>query len=49
MFTLTAIDIVEIGQPNSSFMGIINAPGAARKPAAPIKATNATAATNHAG
>ncbi len=48
-FTLTAADMTVRGQPNSSCRGIIKTPGAARKPAAPSKATNATTATHHAG
>src|SRR5215213_5539822 len=48
-FTLTAVDMSVRGQPNSSCSGIIKTPGAARKPAAPSSATNATTATHHAG
>ncbi len=48
-FTPTADDTIPRDQPNSSSSGTINTPGAARNPAAPIKATNATAATIHAG
>ena len=43
------LDIEVIDQPKSSFNGIINGPGAARKPAAPISAINATEATHQAG
>ena len=35
-------------QPNSSSSGAISTPGAARNPAAPMSATNATPATSHA-
>jgi hypothetical protein len=48
-FRLTALDIRVRGQPNSCSNGTINTPGAARKPAAPSRATNATNATHHAG
>ena len=47
--TLTALDIRVRDQPNSSSSGTISTPGAARKPAAPTRATNATAATHQAG
>ncbi len=47
--TLTAPDIKDLGQPNSSSSGIIKTPGAARNPAAPSRATKATAATHQAG
>ena len=46
---LTALDISERDQPNSASIGTINTPGAERNPAAPSRATNATAATHHAG
>lgn len=48
-FRLTALDISVRGHPNSTSNGTINTPGAARNPAAPISARNATAATHHAG
>ncbi len=48
-FTPTARDSVPRVQPNSSCSGTISTPGAARKPAAPSRATNATAATSQAG
>jgi hypothetical protein len=47
--TLTAPDIKDLGQPDSSSSGIIKTPGAARNPAAPRRATKATAATHQAG
>ena len=47
--TDTASEMVPRDQPNSSCSGVISAPGAARKPAAPISATNETAATSQAG
>jgi hypothetical protein len=47
-FTETATEIVPRVQPNSSSSGVISTPGVARKPAAPMIATNATAATNQA-
>jgi hypothetical protein len=46
---LTAKDMTLVDHPNSSCSGTINAPGAARKPAAPMRATKAVAATSHAG
>ena len=46
---LTALDIRVRGQPNSSSSGTIKTPGAARKPAAPTRAMNATTATHQAG
>ncbi len=48
-FTPTASESVPRDQPNSSWSGTIRTPGAARKPAAPSRATNATAATGQAG
>jgi hypothetical protein len=47
--TDTANEMVPRDQPYSSCSGVINAPGVARKPAAPISATNETAATSQAG
>lgn len=44
-FTETASEIVPLVQPNSSCSGLIRTPGVARKPAAPMMATKATAAT----
>ena len=46
---LTALEIRVRGQPNSCSKGTISTPGAARNPAAPSRATNATNATHHAG
>ena len=46
---LTASDMTLVDQPNSSCSGTNSAPGAARKPAAPISARKAAAATNQAG
>ncbi len=46
---LTAADSTVVDQPNSSCSGTIRTPGAARKPAAPTRARNATAATIQAG
>lgn len=48
-FTVTASDSSVRLQPNSSSSGTMSALGAARKPAAPTSARNATAATIHAG
>ena len=48
-FTPTASDRVPRDQPNSSWRGTISTPGAARKPAAPSRATKATPATSQAG
>ena len=44
----TATEITARFQPNSFWRGTINTLGVARKPAAPIKAMNVTAATIHA-
>ena len=46
---LTAADSTVVDQPNSCCNGTIRTPGAARKPAAPTSARNATAATIQAG
>ena len=46
--TETASEMVPRDQPNSSCSGSISAPGVARKPAAPMSATKATAATSQA-
>ncbi len=46
---LTAADITDVDQPNSWCSGTNRAPGAARKPAEPMRATKAVAATNQAG
>jgi hypothetical protein len=48
-FTPTASDSVPRLQPNSSCSGTMSTPGAARNPAAPSSATNATPATTQAG
>src|SRR4051812_1892040 len=47
--TLTASDMTLVDQPNSSCRGTNSAPGAARNPAAPTRATKAVAATSQAG
>jgi hypothetical protein len=44
----TAAEIVARDQPNSSWSGSIRTLGTARKPAAPMRVTNAAAATSHA-
>jgi hypothetical protein len=46
--TDTAVEMVPRDQPNSCRNGVISTPGVARKPAAPMVAMNATAATNQA-
>ena len=46
---LTAAESTVVDQPNSFCSGTISTPGAARKPAAPTSARNATAATIQAG
>jgi hypothetical protein len=48
-FTPTAADSTHRGHPYSASIGTISTPGAARNPAAPTSATNATAATSQAG
>src|SRR5687768_10566997 len=49
MLTATAAEIVVTDHPYSSCSGSISTPGTARKPAAPTRARNVTAATHHAG